>query len=503
MKEITFKCRLLSDVIISQKSATTGSHTTLDFIPGGNFYGIVANKFYSALNDALDDKAKADVFTVCHSGAVKFGDAHPAVAGKRSLRVPAAMFYPKLKGMSEIYLHGQVVELTRTAPTLFADKQLKQCRQGFYVFQDRQGIPAQVDKTFALKSAYDREQRRAKDAQMYGYESLNKGAEFIFSIAYDEAKVTVALIRLVQESLVGVQRIGRSRTAQYGLVEIEQVGQEQELKPTQVPANREMQVYADGRLIFLDAYGQPTCRPSAADFGVPQGEIVWEKSQVRTFQYAPWNYKRQAYDADRYGLEKGSVLVIRSQAATEIPPVVGAYQLEGFGRILVNPEFLQSNAADAKALFQLQALTGESLISEVEQVLPIRAGDSPLMRYVVSEHNRAYYSQTIYQKVDAFVANNKKNFRSRSFASQWGTIRRIAGLCASTRELRQKLYDGENREAYLTHGVAKEKWTEYNRLELLKAFVAEVQDAIPDAYVPLAVVNLAAEMGKKCSTLTD
>lgn len=496
MKEITFKCRLLSDVIISQKSATAGSHTTLDFIPGGNFYGIVANKFYSSAQ-------VNDIFMVCHSGAVKFGDAHPAVDGERSLRVPAAMFYPKLKGITETYLHGQVVELTRTAPTLFADKQLKQCRQGFYVFRDQKGIPAQVDKTFALKSAYDREQRRAKDAQMYGYESLNKGAEFIFSVAYDEAKVSAALIQQVREALVGVQRIGRSRTAQYGLVEIEPIGQEQVLKPTQVSANQEIQVYADGRLIFLDAYGQPTCRPTAADFGVPQGEIVWEKSQVRTFQYAPWNYKRQAYDADRYGIEKGSVFVISTKAAAVIQPVVGAYQLEGFGRILVNPTFLQANAADAKALFPLQVPDGKTSNSEVKQKPVESEMGSALLRYVVREHNRAYYSQTIYQKVDDFVAKNQKNFKSRSFASQWGSIRRIAGLCKTCEELQTKLYDGADREAYLTHGVAKDKWSERNRLELLKSFVDEVKAAIPDAYVPLAVVNLAAEMGKKCSTLTD
>jgi hypothetical protein len=105
--------------------------------------------------------------------------------------------------------------------------------------------------------------------------------------------------------------------------------------------------------------------------------------------------------------------------------------------------------------------------------------------------------------VDDFVAKNQKNFKSRSFASQWGSIRRIAGLCKTCEELQKKLYDGADREAYLTHGVAKEKWSERNRLELLKSFVAEVQMVIPDAYVPLAVVNLAAEMGKKCSTLTD
>ena len=34
MKTIHFKCTLLSDVILNQKSATEGDNNTLDFIPG-------------------------------------------------------------------------------------------------------------------------------------------------------------------------------------------------------------------------------------------------------------------------------------------------------------------------------------------------------------------------------------------------------------------------------------------------------------------------------------
>src|SRR5574344_1539893 len=90
MKTLKFKCTLLSDVIINQKSATEGNNETLDFIPGSNFLGIVAAKYEELDKDGLTWK-------IFHSGKVRFGDAHPAKEGKRSLKVPASMFYPKMK----------------------------------------------------------------------------------------------------------------------------------------------------------------------------------------------------------------------------------------------------------------------------------------------------------------------------------------------------------------------------------------------------------------------
>lgn len=52
--------------------------------------------------------------------------------------------------------------------------QLKQCRQGFYVFKSNEAQKVEISKSFAIKSAYDRELRRSYDSQMYGYESLER-----------------------------------------------------------------------------------------------------------------------------------------------------------------------------------------------------------------------------------------------------------------------------------------------------------------------------------------
>ena len=167
MSTIKLKCTLLTDVILNQKSATEGNRKTLDFIPGNNFLGIVA----SALYDEVD---RQDALILFHTGDVKFGDAHPSVEGIRGLKIPASMYYPKLKKMTdECYIHHLIPNLDAVD---LKNKQLKQCRSGFYCFSRNEGREVQTVMNFAIKSAYDKANRRSKDEMMYGYESLAKNA---------------------------------------------------------------------------------------------------------------------------------------------------------------------------------------------------------------------------------------------------------------------------------------------------------------------------------------
>jgi len=101
MNRLKFRCTLLSDVVLSQTSSSEGNQRTLDFIPGSNFLGIVADYLYN--------KVEADnqtAWAIIHSGKVRFGDANPSVDGIRGLKVPASMYYPKLGKASDCcYIH--------------------------------------------------------------------------------------------------------------------------------------------------------------------------------------------------------------------------------------------------------------------------------------------------------------------------------------------------------------------------------------------------------------
>lgn len=484
MKILKFRCTLLSDVILNMKSVSVGSNKTLDFIPGNSFLGIVASQLYAHVGaeEALD---------LFHNGVVRYGDAHLAVGDVRSLKVPAAIYYPKLDSEKTSYVYYDHV-LKKNAEEL----QLKQCREGFYAYSKAQkGVRAKVGKSFAIKSAYDRDARRSKDGTMYGYESLNQGLVFYFSVETDNDVYAKEL----QQALVGKKHIGHSRTSQYGFVEISLFDyQEAPSRPTQ---SKETIVYADGRLVFLDEYGDVTYRPTAEQLGVPGGRVLWEKSHVRTFQYAPWNFKRQAYDTDRCGLEKGSVLVVEGGKIQSNGSSVGVYRNEGFGKVIYNPLFLDSvKGTNGLAVYQLH----DETLEQTGESMPKSPANTPLVRFLQKKENEETMALNIFREVNEFVNANRNRFKSQDFASQWGTIRSIA-LGAATKEDIEWLLFGRTREtyagktepfAYLTHGKAMEKWERMQRLQNFKALFYKFYEVYPSKHFKYALINLASQMAK-------
>lgn len=476
MKQLKFSCRLLSDIIINQKAATEGPNKTLDYIPGSNFLGIVAAQYYK-----FDERGlAAEVF---HSGKVRFGDAHPAHSNVRTSRVPLSMYYPKLKKASEVcYIHHLIPEGSIM-------EQLKQCRSGFYDFSTKAAIQeatlVKSQTTFAIKSAHNKMERRSKEGQLYGYESLQAGLELYFEVEVDNDCLADAIC----DALVGEKRVGRSRTAQYGLVSIKEATYTEVVSKTSTETIHT--VYADSRLIFLDkTTGLPTFQPTAADLGFADGEINWEKSQLRTFQYAPWNYHRQCFDTDRCGIEKGSVFVIEGATASPSCSIyIGSYRNEGFGKVIYNAPFL---AADEQGSAKYKLRETEDNCSKKEKTA---LSGSSLLLYVAQKQVEEERERNIYKLVNEWITNigSKKGFSSDSFASQWGTVRSIAMQYRTKAELEKHLYADKNK-GYLTHGVAKEKWEESGRLRALQNFVTELDDSTAQ----LALINLAAEMAKKC-----
>ncbi len=495
MKTIKFECRLLSDVIINQNAATEGANATLDFIPGNAFLGIVASRYTEFGDKAIE---------VFHSGKVRFGDAHPVSEkhnGVRSLRVPAAMFYPKLKGTAEGCFINHFYHREADRKNGGFPQQLKQCRNGFYAFCHNKGSLAVTEKSFAIKSAYDRTNRRSRDNMMFGYESLDAGARFLFEVQADDESLADAVSRL----LTGVHYVGRSRTAQYGQVVIKPYEYEDSPSTQQLfTLNDNKQyatVYADGRLIFIDADGEPTFTPTAQDLGIAHGEIIWKLSQVRTFSYAPWNGKRSTRDAERCGIEKGSVFVVRiDEQQTFDSQYVGAFRNEGFGKVIYNPDFLSSDGENGRARFRLQKADDEAT-KPVDKADDL--GGTPLLDFLKRKRNEMCVDKCIYDAVNKFVVGNTKMFAGESFASQWGTIRSIAMQERTYKEIMWALFEkkdesGED-DAYLTHGVAKDRWKENGRLEILRRFIEDIHSKERQFgdITAKALVNLAAEMAKK------
>jgi hypothetical protein len=483
MSKLQFKCTLLTDVIINQKAATDGNQESSDFIPGNNFLGIAASIYKD-----LEPKEQLLVF---HSGKVRFSDAHPLYDNFRTLRIPAIMQYPKGEKVSD----NDCCYLYHKHERGNDDKQLKQCRQGFYKFQNDNAQEVEVLKTFAIKSAYDSEKRRSRDMQMYGYQSIDERQIFCFEVYFDDSpEIDNLLKNKIKDALIGEKRVGRSRTAQYGLVSIEPFSFEE--VPSDPNADKScVTVYADGRLIFLDENGVPIFMPDVAQLGFPNGKIIWEKSQIRTFQYAPWNSKRQARDSDRCGIEKGSVFVLSvDEIPAVLPQYIGSYKNEGFGKIIINPDFL--NVKEGKNGLAKYSFIEKKASSKVEKKATgkvLSTYDIVVFDYLQSAQKEEKDNQEIYQLVNQYVTENENKFVSDSetFSSQWGSIRRIA---ENVEDLKKELFDKDT--GYLCSGIAKEKWDDCKRRKSFEEFCNGIRPEI----IQRVVINLAAEMAKKCSS---
>ena len=495
MSKARFRCRLLSNVILQSQSTIGQLQRSIDFIPGNIFLGIMARKY--------DSYSKGQQMNLFHNGTVRYGDAHPVVHGGciRSLKIPASLYYPKLKGMEGgLYIH-HIYNRGIDNEDDGRPQQLKQCRNGFYVFDVSKKQMSLVDlgKSLSLKSAYDRERRASEDNKMYIYESLKSGAEFLFEVDFDDE----ALRSIIVDGLKGSHFIGRSRTAQFGHIKITDC-QYQDIPSNNMTESDEcVTVYADGRLIFLDEHHATTLHPTSEQLGITGGEIDWSRSQIRTFQYAPWNGKRQAYDTDRCGIEKGSVFVVKTDSPQHhlASTYIGSYQNEGFGKVIYNPDFLQyDNTTNGKCRYAIisiaeKAGTSDEPINEISLLVKhlIRAKeDDKILSFIYKEVNNfiVRYSEYYYDS-----PNTKER---ESFASQWGQIREMAKKSKGDSDLKTDINDFLNK----TVG-RKAKWDENQRLNKLNQFIDTISKYHGTAVITkgemvrVALLNLSIEIAKK------
>jgi hypothetical protein len=486
MIPLKFKCELLTDVILNQKAASEGANQTLDFIPGSNFLGIVASKIYKA-----ESKESLEIF---HSGKVRFGDAHPANGENRTLRMPTALYFPKGQSEKERqhYVHHEIADPSSEE---LRKIQLKQERSGYADFTGISSgggtaIRFKVKTDFAIKSAYDRIHRRSEDKQMFGYQSMGKGTVFYFTVEIDDELSAYA--DNIKEALEGEKRIGRSRSAQYGLVNIKKYDGFKEVKSGETREDNLLVIYAESRLIFLDENGQPTFQPSfeqlvgKKETNKEVEKILWDKSQLRTFQYAPYNYRRRCFDTDRCGIEKGSVIVVQLKDKIDIsklPTHLGSYLNEGFGKVIYNPVFLTAQPSTNGLLAYI------ILPREDDKPQAVEKPQSKLVDFLLHKKEEKEESASIYADVNDWIIDSKKiaMFTSESYASQWGHIRSLALQATDSAELSEDLF--KEGSGYLVHGVAKDKWA--GKTSELKKFV--------ESHSTKAVVNLASEMQKRCN----
>jgi len=444
MKELIYQVEFLSDIILPSSSNTQGNISQLDFIPGSNFLGMVATNY----------KDFEDSFKIFHSGAVKFGDATILKDGKPTYKMPLSYFYEKLDKNQTIYNHHKIDDFSKF-------NQLKQLRNN-YITKDNETIS--IEYNYSQKSAYDKEKRRSLDSSMFGYSAIKSGTKWQFSIKVDET-ICEDDLKLLKKSILGTKRLGKSKSAQYGLVEIQELGTIENREDKNLNT---IVLYANSRLALVDEHGNPTYDLQYLFDGLKKDNIDYPKSQIKTSTFTPYNSTRKTYDYERFCINKGSVIVLKDVDKSSIPQFVGGYQSEGFGELLLNPSFLNQHG------FKLHKDNKEDCKEHNQE--DNKEIKSKLALFLKQKEENKKAKLDILDKVDNFI-NKNTDLSKKKMNSQWGQIRSICSTSTN-----DTIY--ENIKTYITHGVAKTKWEGKNEKSIL--------DAIKNSNKPLEFTKLVS-----------
>lgn len=478
MKDTYFKVRLLSDVVLNSKLATEGNMTTLDFIPGSNFLGVVARVLYKENTD--------ENFEIFHSGKVRFGDATVSYNELLSYTLPGMYYTDKIKkDLSEdpIYLDYLIDRKNPTTDSKGKLIQLKQVRKGYFL--TNYNLVDELNKTFSIKSAQDRKTRTSDEGKMFGFESLLKGQEFIFSVQFDEDK----WIQPVENALIGIHRLGKSKNAEFGQIEIAKI--ETPTLTGSFDLADKVLIYAQSHLCFVDEYGMPTFQPTVQQLGLDSGSVDYTTSQIRTHIYSPWNFKRNTTNTQRNCIAKGSVFVINGATKKTDSNVVGLFQVEGLGRVLYNPAFLKGESNAISSVRFSKCDNGEpksASKSKLETKL-----STFLSKKMSDKKNELQVSEAVQKSV--YSSDDKIKRLKNISSSQWGGIRAFAIKARNMEELEKQLFDKEI--GYLTHGVAYEKHWGANRETHLNALKEIIK--VHKKFDTQFIAKFAAEMAKESS----
>ena len=431
MRQRDFKVTFLSDIVLHGSSNSEGNIETLDFITGSSFLGMVAKNY--------DEFAKTfDTFDIFHSGKVRFGEATPYFENKTTYKVPFCFFAPKLDSDKKEVRNNHFIDYDNQAEL---DKQYKQIRSG-YITSNFDYI--NLDHTYSQKAAYDKENRKSKDSSMFGYKAIKKGATWKFTIKFDK-DLDEKIEKQVVENILGEKYLGKSKTAQYGKILIEELKDFKEENLENLNPKEITYVYINSSLALFNANGMPTFEPTIENLGLTNASINWEKTQIRTKKYTSYNSKRQTNDYTRLVIEKGSVIALKNASNEDINILkngIGGYLNEGYGEVLINPSFLLKEGS-----FSLNKTEKKEVKLDIQK----EKVDDVLISFLGNKKESKNKTYTLGEEVQEFIEDNKTKFEMVS-KSQWGQIRMLVQFNQKNRDYVEKIKD------FITHGTSKKQW---------------------------------------------
>lgn len=456
MTTLTLELTLKEPLVLSQSNATSGAHQSLDYLHGSTILGALAAKNYV---DFKNQKLAIEVF---HSGQVRFLNAYPKVGAQASCPMPICLHYDKLGNKEHSRNYIQQPYNTENDGKVI---QGKQHRSGF-ITQDKEWL--HPEKSLQMRTAIDPEKGSAADGQLYGYQMLKAGSTYVSQIECDnEQTADVILQRLSKQKHLF---IGRSRTAQFGRVDLNVAKSSLNTAlyaPVLSIKNQDYLIlWLQSDLAIYDQYGQPNLSPNLSDLGLKSsGQLDSNRSFIRTRQFAPYNAHRKSYDLERQVLQQGSVLSFKlsepfnPQDLETLQKGLGCHTESGLGQIVLNDHFKLLEKTDIEFNQKTQSTEPN----------PINAPQSTLIKFLTAKAEQQDSAQKSFVKIEDAINELKDLYRAaRRYnnidenqaygpsKTQWGAIRDQAEN-GDSQTLNTTLLDG-------THALIKESdadWSIY------------------------------------------
>lgn len=336
----TFKITLESDLVASLRPGSGIGHECLDYLPGSLLRGLLASEWGN------DGFAQA-----MFGGGLKCFDAYPAApSGEPCVPVPFSFH----AGKETVDMgNGRKLFKWRNYANVQPGEDERQRRRGYLPGNagvDESSdliVPNQVERG---KTAIDPSLRnQAMESQLFAYRALAEGQVFLATLEGDQELLDKASAILLREG----NRLGRSRSAEFGLVSIEEstACQSPLLDETDGNAGQvTLLLLSDLRIL---RNGNPTFEPFVTDFGLDptSARIIWDKTFLRTRSYSPWNAYIDSYEDERHLITKGSVITLQLDNSEDLSSLrktlqqgIGLNREEGFGQIALNPKILSTGS---------------------------------------------------------------------------------------------------------------------------------------------------------------
>lgn len=336
-KIISVSINTLSPVVLADLRGEQNTVFTQKYISGNQLRGLLVNA-YMRNRDIAYGKAHydPDFQELFVSGKLKFGDLRLKQGQALPLHLHQFKRHPEKEPIS-VFAKNEDDEITKSIGSI------GQVHDGVI---HKDGFSPKTTFNFhnsRPNRAAGRNTESDAEGGIFYYESLNEGQTFEGSITGESTSLS-KLIAVFPASFNA--RLGRSRSAQYGSVEVS-LKPEGQLDDTKQLSPGEYVLSLQSPLVLLNEWGFPN--PTVGEmekhlskiWGLEEGQVKIEKAAVVFTNVEQFNAVWQAKSEKMPAFKEGSSFLVHLPKIENVPTHLGEWAEQGFGRVvfdLYNPE---------------------------------------------------------------------------------------------------------------------------------------------------------------------